>query len=151
MNYSLLIMESVGMMKMATDEGSPPGRVPEQGPHWFLVAIEACSEGTPDLGYFLEVSIFIGIFGIGLTSGGGGSLNHPRDRGPRLGRWARPHPCGRLGTLLAQLFYSGGLLLVHKKSSKIGTSIGLRLIFLFCDTLKQGKKQKLALGSGLIG
>ena len=28
---------------------------------------------------------------------------------------------------------------------------GLRLIFLFCETLKQGKKQKLALGSGLIG
>ena len=27
---------------------------------------------------------------------------------------------------------------------------GLRLIFLFCETLKQGKKQKLALGSGLI-
>ena len=28
---------------------------------------------------------------------------------------------------------------------------GLRLIFLFCETLKQGKKQKLGLGSGLIG
>ena len=27
---------------------------------------------------------------------------------------------------------------------------GLRLIFLFCETLKQGEKQKLALGSGLI-
>ena len=27
---------------------------------------------------------------------------------------------------------------------------GLRLIFLFCETLKQGKKQKLAVGSGLI-
>ena len=28
---------------------------------------------------------------------------------------------------------------------------GLRLIFLFCETLKQGKKQELALGSGSIG
>ena len=28
---------------------------------------------------------------------------------------------------------------------------GLRLIFLFFETLKQGKKQELALGSGLIG
>ena len=28
---------------------------------------------------------------------------------------------------------------------------GIRLIFLFCETLKQGKKQKLALGSGSIG
>ena len=45
----LLVMESVGMMKMATGEGSPSGRVPEQGPDWFLVATEACSGGTPDL------------------------------------------------------------------------------------------------------
>ena len=51
-NYSLLVMESVGMMKMATGEGSPSGRVPEQGPDWFLVATEACGGGTPDLGYF---------------------------------------------------------------------------------------------------
>ena len=46
-NYSLLVMESVGMMKMATGEGSPSGRVPEQGPDWFLVATEACGSGTP--------------------------------------------------------------------------------------------------------
>ena len=29
--------------------GSPSGRVPEQGPDWFLVATEACGSGTPDL------------------------------------------------------------------------------------------------------
>ena len=52
-NYSLLIMESAGMMKMDTGEGSPPsGRVPEQGPDLFLVATEACGDGTPDLGFF---------------------------------------------------------------------------------------------------
>ena len=27
----------------------PSGRVPEQGPNWFLVATEACGGGTPDL------------------------------------------------------------------------------------------------------
>ena len=48
----------------------PSGRVPEQGPDWFLVATEACGGGTPDLGYFLEVFVFIGIFGVGLMSGG---------------------------------------------------------------------------------
>ena len=53
----------------------PSGRVPEQGHDWFLVAIEACGGGTPDLGYFLEVSIFIEIFGIGLMAGG--SPSHP--------------------------------------------------------------------------
>ena len=48
-NYSLLVMESAGMMKMATNEGSPSGRVPEQGPERFLVATKACGGGTPDL------------------------------------------------------------------------------------------------------
>ena len=48
----------------------PSGRVPEQGPDWFLVATESYGGGTPDLGYFLEVFVFIGIFGVGITSGG---------------------------------------------------------------------------------
>ena len=43
------------MMKMATGEGSPSGRVPEQGPDWFLVATKACGGETPDLGSVLEV------------------------------------------------------------------------------------------------
>jgi hypothetical protein len=30
-NYSLLIMETAGMMKMASGDDSPSGRVPEQG------------------------------------------------------------------------------------------------------------------------
>ena len=66
----------------------PSGRVPEQGPDWFLVATEACGGGTPDLGYFLEVSVFIGIFGVGLTSGG--SLSRRRYRGQRPGGGRAP-------------------------------------------------------------
>ena len=112
--------------------------MPEQGPDWFLVATEACGGGTPDLGYFLEVSVFIGVFGIGLTSGG--SPSHPRDRGVPRGVGRALHPCGWLGTLLAH-YFTPGLLLFHKKSSKIGMSIGLRLVFLFCKTQKQGKNR----------
>ena len=48
-NYSVLVMESAGMMKMATGDDSPSSRVSEQGPDWFLVATEACGGGTPDL------------------------------------------------------------------------------------------------------
>ena len=48
-NYSLLVMESTGMMKMATGEGPPFGRVPKWAPERFLVATEACGGGTPDL------------------------------------------------------------------------------------------------------
>ena len=61
MNYPLLIMESAGMMKMATGEGFPPPAGARTGLDWFSVATEACDGGTPDLGYFLEVSVFIGI------------------------------------------------------------------------------------------
>ena len=44
--------------------------MPERAPDWFFVAIEACSSGTPDLGLFLGVSIFIGIFGVKNKLGG---------------------------------------------------------------------------------
>ena len=74
MNYSLLVMESAGMMKMATSDGSPSGRVPEQGPNWFFMATEACGRGTPDLSFFLEVLGYVSIHGcrkyIGGASGG---------------------------------------------------------------------------------
>ena len=36
------------------------------------MATEAGGGGTPDLGLFLGVSGFIGIFGVGFMSGGGG-------------------------------------------------------------------------------
>ena len=52
------------MMKMATGDGFPSGRVPERAPERFLVATEACGGRTPDLGFFLEVWAFIGGFGV---------------------------------------------------------------------------------------
>ena len=60
----------------------------EQGPEWFFVATEACGGGTPDLGYFLEVSVFIGIFGVGLTSRR--FPRRPRGRPTRLEGGAPP-------------------------------------------------------------
>ena len=69
---------------------SPSGRVPEQGPDWFMVATEVCG------GFFLGVSVFTGNFGIGNKSGG--SPSQPR------GREARPHPCGPLVAPLTDFF-----------------------------------------------
>ena len=89
------------MIKMATEEGFPLWQGVGTGLAWFSVATEACGGGTPDLSYFLEVSVFIGIFGVGLTSGG--SPSRPRDRGTRLGGGRALHPRGRLGTLLVHL------------------------------------------------
>ena len=50
-------------MKMATGDGTPSGRVPEQGPDWFVVDIEAYGGGTPDLSSVLEVLGYVGIYG----------------------------------------------------------------------------------------
>ena len=49
---------------------SPSGRVPKRAPDWFLVAKEACGGETPDLGLFLEVSVFIRPDGIENKLGG---------------------------------------------------------------------------------
>ena len=37
--------------------------MPEHGPDWFLVALEAFGGGTPDLGSVLEVFGYVGIYG----------------------------------------------------------------------------------------
>ena len=114
------------------------------GLDWFSVATKACGGGTPDLGYFLEVSVFIGIFGVGNKSGG--SPSRPRDRAACSGGRARPPPSWTDRDSSGPTLLLRGLLLVHQKLSKIGTSIGLHLVFLFCKTQKQGKTET---GTGL--
>ena len=60
---------------------SPSGRVPEHGPDWFSVAIEACGGGTPDLFIYIYIHIYIGE-----RSRSGGCSRGPGDRGaPRRG------------------------------------------------------------------
>ena len=61
------------------------------------MATEACDDGTPDLGLFLGVSVIIGIFGAGFTSGGG-SPSQPQGRGRAL------HPRGPLVAPLTDFF-----------------------------------------------
>ena len=50
-NYSLLVMESAGMMKMATGEDSPLRLGARTGLDWFWVATKGSGDGTPDLLY----------------------------------------------------------------------------------------------------
>ena len=117
---------------------SPSDRVPEQGPDWFLVATEACGGGTPDLGYFLEVSVFIGIFGVGNKSRG--SPRQPRCRGGAPRRVGRaPHPRGQPETLLAQLFYSGGFFWSIKNHQKLACQLD-SVWFSFSTILKVNEK-----------
>ena len=62
MNYSLLVMKSTGMMKMATGEGFPLRQGAGTGLDWFLVATEASGGGTPDLLCSPMVLGYIGIY-----------------------------------------------------------------------------------------
>ena len=48
-NYSLLVMESTGMMKMATGEGFPLRQGAGTSLDWLSVATEASGGGTPDI------------------------------------------------------------------------------------------------------
>ena len=74
--------------------GSPSGRVPEQGPDWFLVAMEACGGGTPDLGSVLEVFGYVGIYGCrGYVDGATGV---PRGRGRAQGACPPPSWAARI-------------------------------------------------------
>ena len=116
----------------------PSGRVPEQGPDWFLVAIEACGGGTAGLGLFLGVSIFIGIFGVGNKSGG--STRRRQDRGRSL------HPCGGLMALLAQLFYSMVFFWSKNKLRQVSGQLD-SVWFSFSAILKN--KEKTETGTGL--
>ena len=68
--------------------GSPSDRVPEQGSDWFLVAIEACDGGTPDL---LCSLMFLGYMGIYRRKKYvGGSQGFPRGRGHAQGAGVPP-------------------------------------------------------------
>ena len=83
MNYTLLVMESTGMMKMATGEGSPHQQGAETGLDWLLVATEASGGGTPDLCCVLGVLGHVGIYGCRRYVRG--ATRAPRDRGRALG------------------------------------------------------------------
>ena len=60
------------------------------------------------------------------------------------------HPCGRLVALPTCNPSLLGVFLSKKNHREGFIPFGLRLVFLFYETQKQGKKQKLALGSRLI-
>ena len=119
-NYSLLVMESAGMMKMATGEGFPLRKGVRMGRDWFLVATEACGGGTPDLGYVLW--------------------------GARPGGRERPHPRRCLGTLLAHLRCSVGFFWSKNNPRQISGQLD-SVWFSFSAILKN--KEKTEAGTGL--
>ena len=120
----------------------PSDRTPEKAPRWDLTGIEGCVGGKA-------------VSWLPLMFLGYNSIYRRRNqvrgatRGPR--GWGAPTPRVRppaswppRGVPDLQIFW--------KKDHREGfIPFGLRLVFLFCETLKQVKKQKLAQGSRLIG
>ena len=118
---------------------SPSGRVPEKVPRWDLTGTEGCGGGKVFSWMPLLVWDIWEYIGDRIRSGGA--------RGAHKGGGRALRPCGHL---LAPPTSSPSLLVVFwsKKSHHEGfIPVGLRLIFLFCET----QKQELALGSWLIG
>ena len=91
-------MESAGIMKMTTREGSPLRQGVGKGLDWFLVATEASGGRTPDLCCILEVLGYVELYR--RKKYVRGATRAPRGRGRALGGWARPHPRGFLVSFL---------------------------------------------------
>ena len=98
-NYSLLVMESTEMMKMAIGEGFPLRQGVGTGLDWLSVAMEASGGGTPDLCCVLEVLGHVGLYR--RKKHVRGAMRAPRGRGARPGGRA-PHPRDLLGCSLEQ-------------------------------------------------
>ena len=138
-NYSLLVMESAGMMKMATGDGSPLRYGAGTGSRLVFHGYRGLRRRN-SRSRFLSGSL--GLYKRCWSwEQVRGSPRRPRGRPTRLGGWGRPPPSWVPRDSPGPTLLLRGLLLVHKKSSKIGTAIGLRLIFLFFKTQKQGKNR----------
>ena len=138
-NYSLLVMESAGMMKMAIEEGFPLRQGAKTSLDWFSVATEASGGGTPGL---LCSPIILGYMDIYRRKKYvRGAARGPRGWRARPGGGRAPLP---RAFLVASLTYTPSLLdcFRSKNNSPEGfIPFGLRLIFLFFKTLKQGKNR----------
>ena len=126
------------MMKMATGEGYPCGRVPEQGPDWFLVDTEACGGGTPDL--FCS-SMFLGYMDIYRRK----KLVRGSTRGPRGWR-AHPPASWPPRWLLDVHSKSSGSRLFQKSRSRRFHSIWTPFDIPFLRNTEIGKKTAIWAG-----
>ena len=114
----------------------PSGRVPEKAPRWDLTGIEACGSGKVFWWMPLMVWEYLGIYSAKIRVGG--LPRGPQAKGtPPLGCALRG--CGSLVTLLALSPNLLGVFWSKKNHREIFIPFGLRLIFLFCKTQKQGK------------
>ena len=97
-------MESTGMMRWPPERDSPLRQGAGTGLDWFSVATEASGSGTPGLGFFLEVLVYIR--GVAIRNKSGGSPRRPRGRGARPPPGRALHPRGPPDVLLPPIYIS---------------------------------------------
>ena len=83
---------------------------------------------------------------IDLECTSGESRGTHKGGGRAQGGRARPHPCGQLGTLLAQLFYSGGFFWSIKNHQKLARQLDS---VWYSFSIKLKNKGKIETGTGL--
>ena len=121
----------------------------EQGPDWFLVAIEACGGGTPDLLCSPKVLGYMDIYR--RKKYVRGATRGPRGWRARPGGGRAPLPRAFLVDPLMCTPSLPDCFLSKNISPEGFIPFELCLIFLSSKRQNKGKKQELALGSGLIG
>ena len=127
---------------------APSGGAPEQAPRWDLVDTESCSDGIRFLAPYLIVWGYVDIYR--RKKYVGGASRGPRGRGRTLGGGAL-HPHGRLVAFLTEGPSLLDLVCSKNHVPEGFIPFGLRLIFLFFETLKQAKNSNSGLGLRLIG
>ena len=135
MNYSLLVMESAGMMKMATGEGSPLRQGAGTGSRLVFGGYRGLRRRNSRSILFPDVFGYMDIYRRKKSVRGA-------TRGPR--GWGRAHGAGAPRCLVVTSKLPWCLLQVSWIASvpKITLpKVSFRLIFLFCETLKQGKNR----------
>ena len=143
-NYSLLVMESVGMMKMATGDGIPPPSGCRNGSRLVF-------GGYGGFWWWNSRSRFLSR-SLGLykrcwsQEQVRGSPKRPRGRGRAQGVGHAPHPRGGLGTLLAHLRYSVGFFWSKNDLREVSGQLDY-VLFSFSAIVKN--KEKTETGTGL--
>src|SRR3989337_187115 len=121
---------------------SPSGRMPEKASRWDLTGTEGYDGGKVFWWTLLVVWEYLGIYRPSI-----------RVRGPLRGPQARPplgcalEACGLLGTPLTSSPSPTCVFWSKKNHCESFIPFGLRLVFLFCKTQKQGKTET---GTGLV-
>ena len=137
----MVMMAPLRSFPMAFGDDGPLRQGAGTSLDWVSVATEASGGGTPDLGYFLEVSVFIGILAPvshqEVPDSPTRQAHMPGGAPPPS--WTARDSCGP--TLLLR-----GLLLVHKKSSKLARQLD-SVWYSFSVKLKN--KEKTETGTGL--